>query len=157
MDNPVDNSIVLLLYPNPVLTTKCPEYDYKGLVDDIQTAVKMGQLMMMHPTCYGLAAPQVGISKRFFVLRDGITGVRYCLDPKIVGHGRDIEQKWEKCMSIPGKMSLCPRWRVLSVEYVDETSTLRKVTLSGLDARAFQHEYDHLDGKLIIKTEADDA
>lgn len=88
-------------------------------------------------------------------MREGLTGARYCFYPKIISHGRDIEVKHEKCMSLPGKIVAAPRWRIITVEYINESGTLIKTTLKGLEARVFQHESDHLDGKLIIKTEAD--
>lgn len=143
----------ILTYPNDLLTTKCGPYDYTKFVEDLKAAVEMAGIMLPLKNCAGLAANQVGITRRFFVMRDGMTSVRYCFDPKITGHGRDLEVKGEGCMSIPGTRVAVPRWRVLSVEYVDEQSILRRVTLKGLEARVFQHEIDHLDGLLIIKPE----
>lgn len=147
----------ILKHPNSLLITKCPDYDYTTFIQDLLDAVKMAKLVEADKKCAGLAANQVGIIRRFFVMRDGLARIRYCFDPKILSHGRELEFASEGCMSLPDTFVSVPRWKVITVSYVCEKSKLVKITLKGKDARVFQHELDHLNGLLIIKTENDDV
>lgn len=144
----------ILKYPNAALTTVCPKYDQSSYDEDLVTAARMVQLMFKHDTCVGLSANQVGVIRRFFVMRDGLSA-RVCFDPVIVRHGRDIEVKREGCMSCPGVYVQAPRWRVINVEYISTKGVKIRETLKGHAARVFQHEMDHLNGLLIVKTDND--
>ncbi len=97
----------------------------------------------------GLAAPQVGVSKRCFVMDTPSTDVLVVINPKIVRHGRDEVSLVESCLSLPGVRKMVTRWRVIDVEFLTPHKGTIKRTLKGFPARIFQHEYDHLEGKLI--------
>ena len=146
--------IDIIQYPDKRLLEKCPTYDFMNYPEDLANAVQMAELMRSFKHCAGLAAPQIGIARRYFVMRDGI-GQRFCFDPKIKGHGRDLTWAKEGSMSIKDTLVLVPRWRIIDVEFVNSRSELVKETLKGVTARIFQHEYDYLDGKLIVLTEND--
>lgn len=162
-NNPVDNSLKIVQFPDKILSLKADQYDYVDKIsNDKETAQLMAQKIFTMKNCIGLAAPQIGIAKRFFVIRDGLSGIRYCFNPVVVNHGRDIEVKTEGCMSLGygdrmlgGVFVPVPRWRVITARYVDLKGILVETTLKGLDARAYQHEMDHINGLLIIKTERD--
>lgn len=100
----------------------------------------------------GLAANQIGKSERFFVANiNGRFGL--FVNPKIVSHGKELVEQPEGCLSIlgeDGKPTYKPkkRYAVITVHYWDKNKTLVEETLKRLDARIFQHEMDHLDGKL---------
>lgn len=149
--------MVILRYPNEVLITKCPDYDMDEFETDLLSAYEMDELMRTFPTCKGLAANQVGILKRFFIIKVGLTQTLFCFNPVIIGHGSDLEVRAEKCMSCGEIMATVPRWRVITAKFIDHERKERIITLKGFEARVFQHELDHLNGKLIIRTEADDA
>lgn len=142
---------------NKILTTKCPPYQHTTLVEDIVTATEMMQFMLKRVgqvTCVGLAAPQVGISRRFFLMVNKDTRkVMFCFDPKLGRHGKDIVFADEGCLSCPGAIVSVPRWKIIDVEYTNEHGKLVRETLRGFNARVFQHECDHLDGLLIVKTQ----
>lgn len=100
----------------------------------------------------GLAANQVGISRRFFVAKIGGKFGAF-INPVIMNHGKAEEEEPEGCLSIldeNGEFIFKPkkRWSVIDVIYWDEQKRLFKKTLKRLDARIFQHEVDHLDGRL---------
>lgn len=150
----------IVQYPNEILTTKIPQYDAAEIAADIVQARQMAKFMLLKNYCLGIAAPQVGIAKRFCVLRVGTSGVRYCFSPFVQAHGRDIEVRIEGCMSLGygdrsrgGIFLPVPRWRVITAVYLDENGNPCHVTMKGMEARAFQHECDHLNGLLIINTE----
>lgn len=98
----------------------------------------------------GLAAPQVGINKRIFVLDTGEKGeILAVVNPRILkSSGKDVME--EGCLSIPGVEIKVKRPAVVEVEFSDAHNVVRQYELSGLIAKAFQHELDHLNGKLIV-------
>ncbi len=98
----------------------------------------------------GLAAPQVGISRRLIVVgdEDG-TGVRALINPVIVEQGGQATAE-EGCLSIPGIFALVTRAAWVRVGARDEDDQPVELAARGLRARVLQHEMDHLDGVLFI-------
>lgn len=97
----------------------------------------------------GLAAPQVGISMRFFGMDDG-TGFKMIVNPEILEKSEEKEIGEEGCLSVPGVFANIQRHRWIRVRYQDEHGVYHEELLEGYAARIFQHEYDHLDGVLFI-------
>lgn len=96
----------------------------------------------------GLAAPQVGCSERIIVIDIG-EGLIALINPEITeihGSERDVEG----CLSVPGVSGYVTRAAKVSVKGLDEDGKPVKHDGSGLLARAFQHEIDHLNGVLFI-------
>ena len=100
----------------------------------------------------GLAAPQVGVSRRVVLVqlqnrkRDVIT----CVDPRIVGSSRDLVSGYEACLSVRGVGGLVQRVQWVEVAYVDDLGRPRRHRATGWEARIFQHELDHLEGRLYV-------
>ena len=96
----------------------------------------------------GLAAPQVGISKKIIVIRDGDKVVEI-INPEIIdSEGEDIGI--EGCLSIPGLYGEVPRFARVEVKGLDRAGRDIEVTGEGFIARVLQHEIDHLHGILFI-------
>jgi peptide deformylase len=96
----------------------------------------------------GLAAPQVGISKRVVVVDVG-DGLHELINPEIVrAEGQEIDS--EGCLSIPGVVGEVARAALVEVKYLDRSGKECRLQAKGFLARAFQHEIDHLDGVLFI-------
>ncbi len=96
----------------------------------------------------GLAAPQVGVSKRIFVAE--VEEKLYVLiDPQIVRRLGE-ETATEACLSIPGIAADVPRAAAVTVKAKSRRGRGMTVSASGLLARVFQHEIDHLDGVLFL-------
>jgi peptide deformylase len=101
----------------------------------------------------GLAAPQVGVPLRIFVIdlsmgRDP-NGLITMINPEFVERdGLQLEE--EGCLSVPGFNATVVRPQRAVVKGLDREGNLRQVDGEGLLARAFQHEMDHLDGRLFI-------
>jgi len=96
----------------------------------------------------GLAAPQIGINRQIFVadIGDGPIAV---INPKILkASGSDVME--EGCLSLPGIHVNVKRAGKISVRYMNEKGRTVEREYTELMARVFQHESDHLDGKLII-------
>jgi peptide deformylase len=101
----------------------------------------------------GLAAPQVGDSRRVTVIdvseaRDG-SEVLELVNPRIVGRRGSVPSE-EGCLSIPGVIETIERAAEVDVEYQDRSGAQRSVTGTELLSRALQHEVDHLEGILFI-------
>ncbi len=136
-------------YPDPVLRKKAQpvktvtERD-KGLIEDMVETMKLSEGV-------GLAATQVGISKRIIVYNPSCDEWRSdaLINPVIVKK-RGSEKKEEGCLSLPGINGLVCRSTYIQVEGLDIKGKPVCFEAKGLLARIFQHEIDHLDGILFI-------
>jgi peptide deformylase len=120
---------------------------FQKIIDDmIETSQRRNAL--------GLAAPQVGIPKRLFVMRRGKLSDEFdvFINPKIILKKDRVTHHGEACLSVPGKSFGVPRFKNIVVDALDRNGkpfifkTHTKIT-----AFAIQHEIDHLDGILIAE------
>lgn len=96
----------------------------------------------------GLAAPQVGISQALIVVDIG-SGLYKLINPKIIKRkGSQVQE--EGCLSIPGVCVKVRRARKILLKAQDEEGKSLSIDAEGLLACVFQHEIDHLKGKLIV-------
>lgn len=98
----------------------------------------------------GLAAPQVGVNKNIFVLGVGDGVYRKVINPKFLEFSEEIVENDEGCLSIPGIYKKVCRPAYVKVQYTNEKGETIVEVGEGLLARAFQHEYDHLQGELFV-------
>jgi peptide deformylase len=102
----------------------------------------------------GLAAIQVGIPRRLFVLdvadEDEKPSPLVLFNPEIVALGSETRLHEEGCLSIPDFRVEIERPASLTLSYIDRDGNPRELDAEGLLATAIQHEVNHLDGKLII-------
>lgn len=134
----------------PVLREKCKRVERvdekirKLIVDMVQT-MKKGQGI-------GLAAPQVGVSKRVIVVQTDLGGQRILalVNPKIIKKSQEKEIAEEGCLSFPGIFLEIKRAKEVEVEGLDIKGKKIKLKTKGLLARVFQHEMDHLNGILFF-------
>lgn len=99
----------------------------------------------------GLAAPQVGISKKIFVVNTRKKGERYALiNPEIIETSVELVPYEEGCLSIPGFYRDVMRPARVKVQAQDVSGKFFTLDADGLLARVIQHENDHLNGVLFI-------
>ena len=96
----------------------------------------------------GLAAPQVGINEQIFVVDTGKDAFAV-INPRIIKTVGSLDSE-EGCLSIPNLHVVIRRAKELEVEFMNEENQPIRAKLSGLLAKVFQHENDHLQGKLIL-------
>lgn len=107
----------------------------------------------------GIAATQVGLNQRFFIMSSH-PNERYpyapdmpptcVINPEIIWHSPVMEKDWEGCLSVPGLRALVPRYKQIQVRYQLRDGTLIETLYEDFMARLFQHELDHLDGKVFV-------
>lgn len=102
----------------------------------------------------GLAANQIGLDKRVFVMgSDNIPGFIkpfILFNPRILEKSEETSIYKEGCLSFPGLELAVVRPKSILAEYIDRDGKPRTVELDGLSSRCFQHEYDHLDGVCFV-------
>ncbi len=112
---------------------------------------------MAHLNGAGLAAPQIGVPLRVVIF--GVkANPRYpdaeevpdtvLINPTVKPVGREMEEGWEGCLSVPGMRGVVPRYRKIRYPGFDERGESIDRTVEGFHARVVQHECDHLDGIL---------
>ena len=97
----------------------------------------------------GLAAPQVGVLRRVVVIETPDEGLIELINPKIIAFSGEQESE-EGCLSVPGRWGTTRRPMHVTVRAMNRQGETFDITGSGLLAKAFCHEIDHLDGKLYI-------
>lgn len=107
----------------------------------------------------GLAAPQIGKSLQLLIVASH-PNQRYphapqmeptaMINPQIISHSEETEKGWEGCLSVPMIRGLVPRYREIEVAYTDRYGDRQVAKLTDFVARIFQHEYDHLEGKVFL-------
>jgi peptide deformylase len=105
----------------------------------------------------GIAAPQIGVSLQVVIFGVG-ANPRYpdaeqvpytvLINPVLEPAGKDMEEGWEGCLSVPGMRGLVPRYKALRYRGFDQYGRPIDRTVSGFHARVVQHETDHLLGIL---------
>jgi peptide deformylase len=141
---------VLHQVAQPVANCRSPEI--QQLID---------QLIALTAQCQGvgIAASQVGVPLQLMIVASHPTP-RYphaptmtptaLINPQILRQSTTIVTDWEGCLSVPGQRGLIPRAESVTVAYTDRQGQRQTIEFTGFVARIFQHEYDHLQGKLFL-------
>lgn len=145
----------ILKYPNRCLTT--PANDSVDFLSDRQSFIRdlsmMINTLMCTPSGIALAANQVGLPHRLFIIdrkfaeKNNVPSTIIC--PRIVSSSGKVKMD-EGCLSFPGVSLRIERPEVINVRFMDESQNWYERELSGMVARVFLHESEHLDGKLFI-------
>lgn len=101
------------------------------------------------PEGVGLASTQIGRDERFFIAKIGKIFKAF-FNPKILSFSKNKRGFFEGCLSIPDHFGEIKRPSSITVSYQDEKGTQITKKLTGVTAWIFQHEMDHLDGKLFV-------
>lgn len=133
-----------------VLRKKALPVDAAEIDDTMRTLLDNMFETMTAANGVGLAAPQVGISKRFFVLVADDDVRRVFINPQIVATSTELCSYDEGCLSLPGVSETIQRPTKVTVQALNEHGKPFTLEADGLLARIIQHEYDHLDGIVYI-------
>lgn len=142
----------IVIYGDPILrevSSPVTRFDQalKDLVSDLTDTVKSEKGL-------GLAAIQIGVTKRVFILDlsaiDITETVRVFVNPEIIETSEDETELEEGCLSFPGIYQKIVRPETVKVRAQDVDGNWFELDATGMAARAVLHEYDHLEGKLFI-------
>jgi peptide deformylase len=136
----------LHLENDPVLKEQAVDWVFGVDQNSAQLEADMINLMLQ---CNGrgLAANQVGITKRVFVIQlTGNISPIAMFNPKIINQSSAEKLGEEGCLSFPDLWLNVKRPETIDAEYLDNAGNKRIITLTGIDARCFLHELDHLNG-----------
>ncbi len=111
------------------------------LLDDMRDTLKKAQGV-------GLAAPQVGVLRRVVLVENEEGEVLELINPIIVSASEERQEDLEGCLSVPGEWGITNRPMTVTVRAQNRKGEWYEATGSGLTARCFCHELDHLDGTL---------
>jgi peptide deformylase len=136
-------------YPDPVLRLQASEVvEFDG---DLEQLVERMIHLMQDARGVGLAANQVGILRRVFVIQaDEEQEPKALVNPVIVERSDEVDDDDEGCLSMQGVVVPVERPVRVRLEARDEHGSQVTLELEGLPARVAQHELDHLDGVLIL-------
>ena len=141
-----EEGLVIRIYPDPFL--KIPSTPVELFDEELESFVGKMRLTMELREGVGLAAPQVGVSKRIAVVAH--EGSFYVLiNPRLL-HQEGVQGGEEGCLSFPGIYAPLPRPERIRVAAQDTAGVEHIHEVEGVLARAFLHEMDHLEGKLFI-------
>jgi peptide deformylase len=129
-----------------------PAVEVAGIDEEVRTLVRDMFETMYDAEGIGLAAPQVGVSRRVIVVDVREKGVDPfpLVNPRVVEEGREREKAEEGCLSIPGVSAPVERPARVVVEGLDLEGNPVRVEGEGLLGRCLLHEIDHLDGVLFV-------
>ena len=146
---------------NPVLRKKAkPVSKNKICTMEMRTLIKDMQETMQVAKGIGLSAPQISVLKQVVIIdipheiephsvwtkpSDYIL-----INPRITDIAHDTTSFWEECLSVPHLKGFVTRPKHITVEYLDQEANECSLKLENFMATVFQHEIDHLDGKLYI-------
>lgn len=138
----------IVTYGDPVLREKCTPVE--KFDDGLRILVKGMFEALEDAQGVGLAGPQVGVAKRLFVIEIENEVKKAFINPQIIETSVEMVDREEGCLSLPDLWYHLQRPARVTVQAFDVHGKPFTVHADGLYARALQHEYDHLDGKLFI-------
>lgn len=135
-------------YPDPALRMAArPVEDFD---DDLRRLAERMAQLMVDASGVGLAATQVGVLQRMFVFSPEQDRVLTLVNPEIVSRSDEVDTEDEGCLSMQGVTVSVERPVSVRIEGRDERGKQVGYDLEGVAARIAQHEFDHLDGTLIL-------
>ncbi len=146
----------IYLFGQPVLRKLAEDIDKS--YPDLDVLIENMFQTMYHTQGIGLAAPQVGLPIRLFVVDgtpmkedypDIFCGKKVFINAEIIEESEESETCEEGCLSVPGINEKVTRPKEIVIRYMDENWVEHEDSFSGFFARIVQHEYDHIEGHVF--------
>jgi len=133
-------------YDDPVLKTVCDPIKDKS---ELGFLGEMKGVLLATDDGVGLAAPQIGVTKRVFMMRPDIKDntVRILINPEIVDTSKELVNFQEGCLSYPGVIVDTQRYSYVKVRYLTRNMEEKERLFTGYESIIVQHEIDHLYGE----------
>jgi peptide deformylase len=138
----------IVKFPNPILRKQIPNFDFANPSHDpVQLEKDMIKTMLQYDGI-GLAANQVGIEARVFVMghKDSPEPGMAFFNPEVVANTEDIADMEEGCLSFPGIFVNIKRPTAIKARWQNSLGEIKEAKLEGYECKCFLHELDHLEG-----------
>ena len=140
----------IVLYGDKILRYSSDSYKQN---EDVSNIIKDLWDTMYNAGGWGLAAPQIGISKKIFVVDIPDENFKQVFVNPIIKHQYGGTKRIEEsCLSVPGISGSVSRERKIEIHFYDENWKFHVVRFKNINAKVIQHENDHLNGTLWIDT-----
>lgn len=138
----------IVTFPNTILREKMPEFNFNDPVMDPKELEEKMLATMYANKGIGLAANQVGIRARVFVMgysSEPENGMAF-FNPIIIANTEKIEDKEEGCLSFPGMYVKIKRPSAIKARWQNSAGEWEEGEFDGYNCKCFLHEFDHLEG-----------
>ena len=146
----------ILEAPHPILEKKTREVRPDEFNEELVTLLENMAITMYDAPGVGLAAPQIGDSRRILVADPGnddddVPRMLYSMvNPKIISHSEELISYEESCLSVPEFYLNVKRFKQIAMEWKDGKGIVHRHIFEGFPSIVLQHELDHLDGKTLL-------
>ena len=140
----------LVLEDDPILRKRCPPFDFDNPQED---PIKLTEELLNAMEKYegmGLSACQIGVDLKVFVMRFNDEGI-VCFNPRITYYSEETTYMSEGCLSYPGLYFPVTRSQGINAAYSGKEGDEMSGSFIDISAKIFQHEYDHMLGKLYVE------
>ena len=142
--------MMILSDKSEVESCRCKNISEKEISNYEKKIIPEMKILMYQKFGIGLAAPQVGINRTFFVMKYG-NEIISCYNPSWKPKSNKRAMSTEGCLTYPRSMQNTQlRYKIIIARFTDSTGIVQELKLRGMDAVVFQHESDHLIGKTIF-------
>jgi peptide deformylase len=138
----------LIKFPDPILRQPMPAFDFTNpIIDPIKLEKDMIEIMMTSDGI-GLAANQIGVETRVFVMghRDNPEAAQAFFNPVVTANTEEIADIEEGCLSFPGIYVKVKRPTKIKARWQNSQGEFEEGEFDGYNCKCFLHEYDHLEG-----------
>jgi peptide deformylase len=142
------NELKLVPETNELLSQVLPKFEFPEEVNLPELVNSMTELMLKY-NGIGLSANQLGLSHRLFIMRTA-PNITVCINPRLVDVGTEVALMEEGCLSYPGLHVKIKRAAHIKVRYQNINGEVITDKFTGLTARVFQHELDHMNGENFL-------
>ncbi len=138
----------ILKFPNDILRERMPDFDFSNPIADPKQLEKEMLELMYRNDGIGLAANQVGIRARVFVMghKDNPEAGMAFFNPLIIANTDKIQDLEEGCLSFPGIFAKIKRPSAIKARWQNSSGEWEEGEFDGYNCKCFLHEFDHLEG-----------
>ena len=136
----------LIKYPNEMLAREVKDVDLKNPgFDPVELKAEMVKFMIDN-NGIGLAANQIGLDAKVFVMGDSVENSTICINPTVLQYTEETQNDIEGCLSFPNVYVKIKRPTEILAEWYNENLEKQTVKIDGYGAKCYLHELDHLLG-----------
>ena len=144
----------LILEDDPILRKRCQPFDFDNPQEDPKKLAKELIEAMYKYEGLGLSACQIGVNLKVFVMRFNGEGIA-CFNPRIEHYSEETTYMREGCLSYPGLFFPVTRSQGINATFSGKEGDEMSASFIDISAKVFQHEYDHMIGKLYLTYASD--